>query len=151
MTSRISGRNSMRRLPIPADPTVTLGGSGTASMPTPTVLRRWSSVASVGWEWLCVVTQTTSPAAGSWDWLTIPALSGFDVPAVTVSTSRTGDTIPQRDTNSGRGGLGAAPRGPFRGAEAAWWPPDHRVYLAYFRRDQSFVTEIIVRAEFLQL
>ena len=126
-------------------PVLTLGGTG-GTLSQSIILDRWSDEETVGVEWRALVVQT---AGIGWTYLNVPSLAGFQQPKITVGTYRNQSVTPQLDDGDGAGG--AAPQGPFMGAEAHHWSSTRRVYLGYYRRDVGFQTYVGIRAEWTRL
>lgn len=122
------------RLPNPGDPVITHTGSG--DMTQSLILDRESDEESYAYKFRTRVVQIPG---NNWDFLTIPTIAGFQQPEIYgVGTYRTTSNTPQTDDVSGNGNVGAAPRGPYMGKEAHEWSSTRRIYLGFFRRDNTY-------------
>lgn len=122
------------RIPNPGDPIVTL--TGTATLNAQVILDRESTE-----EWYAykIRVHVTNTLAGSnWVYVTIPTIAGFQQPMITgIGNYRNSTSQLQDDDNSGAGGEGASPRGPYMGKEWHEWSSTSRLYFGYFRRDNA--------------
>lgn len=125
----------IRRQANPGDPSVTVGGTG-ITLNSVIILDRWSDEESFAYR----VRALVSISAGTgWGYVNVPTKAGFQQPQITaVGTYRTNSTTPQRDNSGGTSGDGAAPIGPFMGAEAHHWSSTNRIYNGYYRRDNGY-------------
>jgi hypothetical protein len=133
--AREDHNHPIRRQANPGDPA--FGFSGVGSLNATVILDRWSTE-----EWyayrvrLQVINQT---AGNGWSFVTVPTKAGFQQPQISaVGTYRYNSTAIQEDEPGGNGGDGAGPRGPFMGQEAHHWSSTNRIYLGYFRRENTF-------------
>lgn len=139
----------IRRQGYPTTPTLALTSSAGSTMTAPALLDRWSDEEAVGFEWRATV--SVQPSNAGWDFITVPSIAGFQVPRITVGTYRSTTGTPQADGPSGAGAEGAAPRGPYMGAEATHWSSTQRVYLGYYRRETAFTLYVMIRAEYTRV
>lgn len=121
--------------------------SGTGTMSGQTTLDRWSTEETVGYEVRVIV---DSIVGTSWEFITVPSLTGFQPPKISVGTYRQTSNSPQPDTNQSAND-GAAPYGPIMACEAHHWSSTQRVYLAYYRREAAYRTYVTIRAEYIRI
>jgi hypothetical protein len=133
--ARADHNHPIRRQANPGDPTITLTGAG-GTLTQAIVLDRWSEEEHYAYRFRC---RLDIDAGTGWIYLTVPAIAGFQQPDISgVGSYRFTSNAPQDDDSVN----GAAPRGPFMGAEAHHWSSTNRIYHAYFRRDNAYSTFI---------
>lgn len=116
----------------PGDPTITEGGNITITQAL--ILDRWSTEETFSYRFRVRISQ---PAGNGWGWLNVPTIAGFQQPKIgAIGTYRNPSTEIQNDD----GTFGAAPRGPYMGAEAHHWSSTNRVYSGFFRRDDAITS-----------
>lgn len=122
------------RIPNPGDPVVTL--TGTATLNAQIILDRESTEEWYAYKMRVHITNMT--AGNNWVFVTIPTIAGFQQPMITgIGNYRNSTSQLQDDDNSGAGGEGASPRGPYMGKEWHEWSSTRRLYFGYFRRDND--------------
>jgi len=146
--SRCDHVHERRRIdPTPLTPTITVAGSLTSSQTL--TLDRWSDDT---WIEYAFRVRVNADIGVGWGYIVIPNIGGFQRPIIDLEgTYRNASTAPQIDENSGQGGVGAAPRGPYMGQEYHHWSSTQRLYQGFYRRDNAVQHWVDFRVKYVCL
>lgn len=140
--SRCDHKHPIVRIPNPGDPIIGYTSPSGSTISAQLILDRWSTEEWYAYKYRVQV--SNMQPGNNWSFLTIPNIAGFQRPIITgIGNYRNGSGMPQNDDNSGNGGSGAAPRGPYMGKEWHEWSSTQRLYFGYFRRDNVLGNQFV--------